>query len=300
MVPTRLRTLLALIVVLVFGSAGAAVAQTPGTAEVVFINEVTGFGPVSVGITNETQPEFSQYLGIVGELGEARTTLPAGPGYVLNVASPDALDEPLAVTEPIELVAGNRYVTIAIPIPEGDGIGFNSYLSDPIQGGNVRIVHRTGRPETLQVNLRNGIADYDEGSELLPGAVEDRVGLVNGRYGVDITIAGTEIGEAIDNLPVEAGQWTVITVVADQLGIRLEVTGPGPLPSASPAATPSPSPSPAAIRTPPVSRPAPVAPPPAPTGRTSAVLVALGLLTGGVAVVVRSARSAQKNQAPEV
>lgn len=292
----RLRTLLTLVVVLVLGTAGAAAAQAAGTAEYIFINEITGFGPVSVSIADAADTDVVVNLGIVGELGDARTTLPAGASYVVRVASPDALDEPLAVTEPIELVAGNRYVTIAIP--QGDGIGFNSYQSDPIQGGNVRVEHRTGRSETLEVNLRNAAADYDENFALSPGAVEDRAGLTNGRYGVDVTIAGSEIGAAIDNLPVAAGQWTVIRVVADQSGIDLVVTGPGPLPSPSAAASPSPSavpsPRPSAIRTPNRIETGAGGAAAESGGLLSAALVALGLLTGAAAVTLSARSSLQR------
>lgn len=283
----RLRTLLALTVVLVLGTAGVGAAQTPGAAEVIFIHEVTGFGPVAVGISNLTNPAAGAHLGVVEELADARTTLPAGPGYVLAVAPPDALDEPLAVTDPIELVAGNRYVVIAMRLGDGS-IGFNIYLSDPIEGGNVRVEHRTGRSETLLVNLRNG-EFYDATFEMRHGAVEDLANLPNGRYGLDVTTADGRPLAGIDNLPVVAGQWTVVTIVADGSGVDLRVTGPGPLPS--PSATASPGPRPTPVRTPSRIETGAGGTAAETGGLPPAALVALGLLTGAGALVTLSGRS---------
>jgi hypothetical protein len=281
----RFRTLLALTVMLVLGMAGTAAAYTPGTAEVMFIHEVTGLGPAAVGISNPTDPDAGAHLGVVHELGDARTTLPAGSGYVLAVTPPDALDEPLAVTEPLELVAGNRYVVRAFP--QGDGIGLDVYLSDPLEAGNIRIEHRTGRSETLLVTIRGEA--YGQGLELQPGEVEDLTGLVNGRYGVDVNADddGRSLA-AIDHLPVAAGQWTVITIVADGSGIDLQVTGPGSLPA---SATPSPSPSPTAIRTPSRIETGAGGAAADTGGLPGAALVALGLLAGAGALVALSARS---------
>jgi hypothetical protein len=282
----RFRTLLALTVMLVLGTAGTAMAQTPGTAEVVFIHEVTGLGPVAVGISNPSDPEAGAHLGVVEELHDARTTLPAGTGYVLAVTPPDALDEPLAVTEPLELVAGNRYVVLANGTP--DAIGFDVYLSDPIQGGNVRIEHRTGRSEILRVNLRSG-ETYDATFDLRPGAVEDLTDLTNGRYGLGVSTPDGQPLAGIDNLPVVAGQWTVVTIVADGLSVDFQVTGPGPLPS--PTATASPSPTPTAIRTPSRVETGAGGAAPDTGGLPGAALVALGLLTGAAALVALSGRS---------
>jgi hypothetical protein len=262
------------------------VAQTTGTAEVMFIHEVTGFGTVAVGVSNPTDPEAGAHLGVVQELGDARATLPAGPGYVLAVAPPDALDEPLAVTGPIELVAANRYVVRAIA--EGDGIGFDIYLSDPIEGGNVRVEHGTGRSETFLVTLQNG-EGYLEELELRPGAVEDLVGLTNGRYGLDVSTADGQPLAAIDNLPVAAGQGTVVTIVADGSGIELRVTGPGPLPS--PSASASPSDRPTEVRTPNRIETGAGGVATDTGGSPGATLVALGLVTGAAVLVALTGRS---------
>jgi hypothetical protein len=240
----RLFATLILTLALALVGGGVAAAQPAGTGELIVIHEVEGFGPISVDVTDADGDEVIAALGVVDQLGDVRTTLPAGTSYRVALSSADG-SERFLLTEPVELFAGNRMAVLARE--NGKDIEVTIYPSDPIQGGNVRIEHRTGRSETLEVNLRSGDF-FDENVTMAPGATQDFTGLVNGRYGLDVAVVGADLGDGIDNLPVAAGQWTVVTVVMGGRGIELQVTGPGPLPA--PSASPSPRPSQAAVRPP--------------------------------------------------
>jgi len=93
----------------------------------------------------------------------------------------------------------------------------------------------------------------------------------------------------------------VVTIVAYQSGIDIEVTGPGPLPGPHPSPTPtssSPSPSasatPTEVRTPSRIDTGAGGAAPDTRGLPSAALVASALTAGAMALVARSARSVRR------
>jgi len=76
----RLRTLFALTVMLVLAMAGTAAAQEAGEGILVFQHDITGSGPVAVGVSDPAVADSGARLGIIEEGGQARTTLRAGTG----------------------------------------------------------------------------------------------------------------------------------------------------------------------------------------------------------------------------
>ncbi len=282
----RLRTLLALTVVLVLGMASPAAAQTVETSTITFIHEVTGFGPLAVAISFPGDPSGLAYFATLEELQDATITVGERPDYTLTVARADALDEPLAVLEGLQVVAGNAYVVRAFP--QGDGIGFDVYESDPTAPGNLLIEHRTGRSETFLVNVRRG-DDFSDQFELGPGAVHDYddTNLPPGRYALEVSSADGRPLAALDNLPVVANQTTVVTIVADGEGIELRVAGPGPSPA------PSAAPSPTAVRTPSRIETGAGGTVPETAELPEAALLAVGLLALAAAVATLTARVSQ-------
>ncbi len=285
----RLRTLFALTVVLVLAMTGIAAAQEAGEGMLVFEHDISGRGPVAVGVSDPTDPDAGAFLGVVEEGGEARTTLRAGTHYVLAVAPPDALDEPLAVTEELTIVENGFHVVTASGA--GEAIRFEVFNGPtpppPGPTGDLLVQHRTSSAQTFAVTIidPSGLTSLSDLFELPPGeAVRyDNLRAVPHRLEV-ADLQGTLLAE-IDDLPIVAGETTVVTVLADGDGIRLTVSGEG--------ATPAPTPSPATIRTPSRIETGAGGSAPEQGGLPAAALLALGLLASASALVALPARSSR-------